>query len=282
MRSACAGKSGVRSILEHGDLSVLSFHATKVFNTFEGGAIICPDAKTKQRIDHLKNFGFVDEVTVVARRHQRQDERVQRRARAGCSSSTSTARIARRGAIDGHYRALLAGVPGMRLLDGRRDATPNNSYFPILVGPDYRARPRRAVRPAARPRHLRPPLLLPADLAISRCTAACRPPTRRNLPVARAPRTRCCACRSTRRSPMRTSSGSPASCATRPSLKCTGRLRSRASKQRVSVGAAGGAGPGVWHCLIRGSAAASAGRRARIRGCAAPRPRRRRARLPRE
>ena len=53
-------------MLKHGDLSVLSFHATKVFNTFEGGAIICPDAKTKQRIDHLKNFGFVDEVTVVA------------------------------------------------------------------------------------------------------------------------------------------------------------------------------------------------------------------------
>src|SRR5205085_3828428 len=54
------------SVLTHGDLSVLSFHATKVFNTFEGGAIVCPDAKTKQRIDHLKNFGFVDEVTVVA------------------------------------------------------------------------------------------------------------------------------------------------------------------------------------------------------------------------
>ncbi len=54
------------SILRHGDLSVLSFHATKVFNTAEGGAIVCPDAKTKQRIDHLKNFGFVDETTVVA------------------------------------------------------------------------------------------------------------------------------------------------------------------------------------------------------------------------
>ncbi len=53
-------------MLRHGDLSVLSFHATKVFNTFEGGAIVCPDAKTKQRIDHLKNFGYVDEVTVVA------------------------------------------------------------------------------------------------------------------------------------------------------------------------------------------------------------------------
>ena len=61
---ACNTDGG--SVLNHGDLSVLSFHATKVFNTFEGGAIVCPDAKTKQRIDHLKNFGFVDEVTVVA------------------------------------------------------------------------------------------------------------------------------------------------------------------------------------------------------------------------
>jgi dTDP-4-amino-4,6-dideoxygalactose transaminase len=57
---------GGRSILNAGDLSILSFHATKVFNTFVGGAIISPDAKTKQRIDQLKNFGFVDEVTVVA------------------------------------------------------------------------------------------------------------------------------------------------------------------------------------------------------------------------
>lgn len=54
------------SVLNHGDLSVLSFHATKVFNTFEGGAIICPDAKTKIRIDQLKNFGHVGELNVVA------------------------------------------------------------------------------------------------------------------------------------------------------------------------------------------------------------------------
>ncbi len=53
------------SLLQHGDLSILSFHATKVFNTFEGGAIISPDAKTKKRIDRLKNFGFVDEVSVA-------------------------------------------------------------------------------------------------------------------------------------------------------------------------------------------------------------------------
>jgi len=54
------------SILNFGDLSILSFHATKVFNTIEGGAIISPDAKTKKRIDFLKNFGFADETTVIA------------------------------------------------------------------------------------------------------------------------------------------------------------------------------------------------------------------------
>ncbi len=64
MLLACRCQGG--SVLNHGDLSVLSFHATKVFNTFEGGAIVCPDAKTKVRIDQLKNFGHVGEVTVVA------------------------------------------------------------------------------------------------------------------------------------------------------------------------------------------------------------------------
>ncbi|WP_205951971.1 DegT/DnrJ/EryC1/StrS family aminotransferase [Pantoea stewartii] len=63
----CFGvKQDGMSVLNHGDLSVLSFHATKVFNTFEGGAIICPNASVKRRIDFLKNFGFADETTVVA------------------------------------------------------------------------------------------------------------------------------------------------------------------------------------------------------------------------
>ena len=122
----------MRSILNHGDLSVLSFHATKVFNTFEGGAIICPDAKTKQRIDHLKNFGFVNETTVVATgingkmsefnaalglvqlKHVDEAHR-----RAAARSTTATA-------------SCCAGVPGVRLLDALPGATPNHSYFPIL------------------------------------------------------------------------------------------------------------------------------------------------------
>ena len=55
-----------KSILEAGDMSTLSFHATKVFNTIEGGALICHDESTKKRIDYLKNFGFAGETTVVA------------------------------------------------------------------------------------------------------------------------------------------------------------------------------------------------------------------------
>ena len=62
---AFAVKYNGESLLKHGDLSTMSFHATKVFNTFEGGAIVCPDAKTKKHIDDLKNFGYHDEVTVV-------------------------------------------------------------------------------------------------------------------------------------------------------------------------------------------------------------------------
>ena len=55
-----------QSVLNHGDLSALSFHATKMFNTFEGGAIICHDIRTKKRIDYLKNFGFAGEIKVIA------------------------------------------------------------------------------------------------------------------------------------------------------------------------------------------------------------------------
>ncbi|APA68896.1 dTDP-4-amino-4,6-dideoxy-D-glucose aminotransferase VioA [Janthinobacterium sp. 1_2014MBL_MicDiv] len=124
------------SVLNYGDLSVLSFHATKIFNTFEGGAIICPDAKSKQRIDHLKNFGFVDEVTVVA---------------AGINGKMSEINAAfgllqlkgidqarqQRQLIDAHYRQRLAGVAGITCLEQMDAEAANHAYFPILVGPDY-------------------------------------------------------------------------------------------------------------------------------------------------
>ncbi len=121
-----------RSILNHGDLSVLSFHATKVFNTFEGGAIICPDAKTKQRIDHLKNFGFVNETTVVATGINGKMSEFNAALGLVQLKHVDEA-IARRGAIANRYRELLAGVPGVRTLARAAGATPNHSYFPILV-----------------------------------------------------------------------------------------------------------------------------------------------------
>ncbi|NNG24334.1 DegT/DnrJ/EryC1/StrS family aminotransferase [Telluria aromaticivorans] len=132
------------SILRHGDLSVLSFHATKVFNTFEGGAIICPDARTKQRIDHLKNFGFVDELTVVAPGINGKMSEINA-AFGMLQLKGIDGAIARRKEIDARYRALLAGVDGIdchaQALDaGANDSSnysSNYSYFPILVGPDY-------------------------------------------------------------------------------------------------------------------------------------------------
>jgi len=124
------------SVLRHGDLSVLSFHATKVFNTFEGGAIVCPDAKTKQRIDHLKNFGFVDEVTVVAPGINGKMSELN--ASFGLLQLKHIdAALARRRAIDERYRAALADVPGLECVGLAGESVANHSYFPVLIGPEY-------------------------------------------------------------------------------------------------------------------------------------------------
>ena len=124
------------SILNHGDLSVLSFHATKVFNTFEGGAIICPDAKTKQRIDHLKNFGFVDEITVVAPGINGKMSELN--AALGLLQLKGIdAVLQKRKTIDTHYRQGLAGVKGIHCLTDAGEQVANYSYFPILVRSDY-------------------------------------------------------------------------------------------------------------------------------------------------
>ena len=124
------------SLLRHGDLSVLSFHATKVFNTFEGGAIVCPDVKTKLRIDQLKNFGFVDEVTVVAPGINGKMGEVNAAFGLLQLKSISSA-LSRRKEIDALYRAAFAHVKGIRCLDASREGEANYSYFPILVEPDY-------------------------------------------------------------------------------------------------------------------------------------------------
>ena len=121
-----------QSVLRHGDLSVLSFHATKVFNTFEGGAIVCPDAKTKQRIDHLKNFGFVDETTVVAPGINGKMSEINA-AFGLLQLQHIDAALRRRAEIAGIYTHALSGVRGLRLLPPAADTVPNHSYFPILV-----------------------------------------------------------------------------------------------------------------------------------------------------
>lgn len=124
------------SLLRHGDLSVLSFHATKVFNTFEGGAIVCPDARSKQRIDHLKNFGIVDEVTVVAPGINGKMSEVN--AAFGLLQLGHIEQaMARRQSIDARYRAALADVPGICCVPAVEGIKANHSYFPILVGNEY-------------------------------------------------------------------------------------------------------------------------------------------------
>ena len=124
------------SILRHGDLSVLSFHATKVFNTFEGGAIICPDDKTKKRIDQLKNFGFVDEVTVVAPGINGKMSEIN--AAFGLLQLQHTDQVlAQRKAIDHSYREQLKDIKGIRVVEEAGQAVANYSYFPILVEADY-------------------------------------------------------------------------------------------------------------------------------------------------
>ena len=124
------------SILRHGDLSVLSFHATKVFNTFEGGAIVCPDAKTKLRIDRLKNFGFVDEVTVVAPGINGKMSEIN--AAFGLLQLKYVDQaIVRRKAITLAYDRALRDFPGIRVVRDLGQVVANYSYYPILVTDDY-------------------------------------------------------------------------------------------------------------------------------------------------
>jgi dTDP-4-amino-4,6-dideoxygalactose transaminase len=124
------------SILRHGNLSVLSFHATKVFNTFEGGAIVCPDLKTKARIDQLKNFGHAGEVTVVAPGIN--GKMSEFNAALGLLQLKYIDQaIARRKEIDAAYREQLKGVKGIHCLKSAGEKVANYAYFPVLVRADY-------------------------------------------------------------------------------------------------------------------------------------------------
>ncbi|MBV1870849.1 MAG: DegT/DnrJ/EryC1/StrS family aminotransferase [Gammaproteobacteria bacterium] len=124
------------SILRHGDLSILSFHATKVFNTFEGGAIISPDRKTKKRIDYLKNFGIADETTVIAPGINGKMCEVQA-AMGLVQLKYIDENIKKRTNIHDIYRRGFANVKGIRIPPASPTKKSNYAYFVILVEKDY-------------------------------------------------------------------------------------------------------------------------------------------------
>ena len=120
-------KGGI-SILNAGDLSTLSFHATKVYNTVEGGALICHDAQTKQRIDYIKNFGFANETTVVAPGINGKMDEI--RSAYGLLSLKYVDRaIEKRKEVAMRYREVLRDISGIRFLEDSRNVKNNLAEF---------------------------------------------------------------------------------------------------------------------------------------------------------
>lgn len=121
-----------KSILEEGDISTLSFHATKVYNTVEGGALICHDEETKKNIDYLKNFGFAGETTVLAPGINSKMDEI-RAAYGLLNLKHVDDSIIRRKHIAELYRTGLKDIGGVRLLSDIEGVCHNYSYFPIFI-----------------------------------------------------------------------------------------------------------------------------------------------------
>ncbi|MDE6345181.1 MAG: DegT/DnrJ/EryC1/StrS family aminotransferase [Muribaculaceae bacterium] len=124
-----------QSILRAGDMSTLSFHATKVYNTIEGGALVMHDAKTKQRIDYLKNFGFAGETEVVAPGINSKMDEVRSAYGLLALRQVDEAIEARHQAAI-RYREALRGVDGVTFFDDMPGVRHNYSYFPIFIDAD--------------------------------------------------------------------------------------------------------------------------------------------------
>lgn len=120
------------SILNYGDLSILSFHATKVFTTFEGGAIVCHDEKMKKRIDFLKNFGFANETTVVGLGINAKMNEFQA-ALGLLQLKYINEVIEKRQRISIYYRKKFSETKGVRLLKENNNTRYNYQYFPIFI-----------------------------------------------------------------------------------------------------------------------------------------------------
>lgn len=129
-------ESNGESILNYGSLSILSFHATKTFNTIEGGAIVCHDLETKKQIDYLKNFGFQDEITVVGPGINGKMNEIQA-AFGLLQLKTIDQDILRRKKVAKRYQNILIKVKGIRILRDIDNVKHNYSYFPIFVEDDY-------------------------------------------------------------------------------------------------------------------------------------------------
>lgn len=121
-----------KSVLEQGDMATLSFHATKVYNTLEGGALVMHDAETKKRVDYLKNFGFAGETKVVAPGINSKMDEV--RAAYGLLNLRQVDEaIEKRHQVAIKYRKALRNVKGIRFFDDMPGVRHNYSYFPIFV-----------------------------------------------------------------------------------------------------------------------------------------------------
>ena len=120
------------SVLTRGDMSTLSFHATKVYNTLEGGALVVKDEATKKRIDYLKNFGFAGETEVVAPGINSKVDEV-RSAYGLLNLKQVDAAIAARQKVAVRYREALRNIPGIRFFDDMPSVRHNYSYFPIFI-----------------------------------------------------------------------------------------------------------------------------------------------------
>lgn len=121
-----------KSILEAGDMSILSFHATKVYNTIEGGAIVMHDEKTKKQIDYLKNFGFAGETEVVAPGINGKMDEI-RAAYGLLNLKQVDAAISDRQRIADTYKKALCNVEGISFMEDVAGVRHNYSYFPIFV-----------------------------------------------------------------------------------------------------------------------------------------------------
>lgn len=121
-----------KSVLNAGDMATLSFHATKVYNTLEGGALVVKDEQTKKRIDYLKNFGFANETEVVAPGINSKMDEV-RAAYGLLNLKQVDEAIEKRHQVAVKYREALRNVSGIRFFDDMPGVRHNYSYFPIFI-----------------------------------------------------------------------------------------------------------------------------------------------------